>query len=754
MNIDSFEEFLKNVQKVSERTIKHYSGAIETISKDCNIDLYKVNEIDKLKEVEKIIKENGEYIRKNDAGNNMYSAALSHYETFILYNNKYFKQLMGFSELTPDEHDGSYELVRETVKQYNYIDNNSITYKDADLIYSMTIGTWKSKIEKKEELIEESNLQEPQKKYLHELIKKIADKAENHEYSNSLDGNFGMFGTGFFTFYNSKDDKQDINLSAKQFVDLCKFINNNDNIDFNILEEKLKYPFKGYGIATISQVLHCLKPFVFPILNGKQGEGQLLYKKLGINIDHKNVISTYIDNTRKIQEFRDKYFQWKNYRIFDLIKIEESIEEEKNMEKNYWWLIANPSIWSFSELEIGGIIDYTSINEDGNKRRIYSNFENAKKGDIVIAYEARPTKAIVGLCTIERELKNNTILIKKIENFINPIPYDNVISNEILNNMEAVQNNFQGSLFKITPEEYKELQKLINKVQDNEITQYNKTKFLEEVYIDENEYDKICNLIRRKKNIILQGAPGVGKTFMAKRLAYSMMEIQDKTRILNIQFHQSYSYEDFIEGWRPNENGFGLEKGVFYNFCKTAENDPNNDYFCIIDEINRGNLSKIFGELLMLIENDKRGEKMTLAYSRTSFSVPKNLYIIGMMNTADRSLALIDYALRRRFSFYSVKPAFENDRFIEYKNKFRNDNFNRIIDLIKDLNKEISSDASLGDGFQIGHSYFCNLENVDDLTISSIIEFEIIPLIEEYWFDNISKLKEWKNKLLGVTNNE
>ena len=754
MNIDSFEDFLKNVQKVSESTIKHYSGAIETISKDCNIDLYKINDINELKETEKSIIENDEYIRKNDVGNNMYSAAISHYEMFLLQKNKYFQKLNEYSELNPDEHDGSYELVRETVKQYNYIDINNVTYKDADLIYFMTIGTWKCGIDRKNKMIDESNLQNPQKEYLHELLNRIEDKANKNGYSNSLDGNFGMFGSGFSTFYNSKDDIQNINLSAIKFVELCKYVNNNNKIDFDLIEEKLKYNFIGYGIATISQVLHCLKPFEFPILNGKQGEGQLLYKKLGIDLDNKNIISTYVKNTKKIQEFRNKYFQWKNYRIFDLVKIEESIEEEKNMEKNYWWLIANPSIWSFSELEIGGIIDYTSINEEGNKRRIYSNFENAKRGDIVIAYEARPTKAIVGLCTIERELKNNTILIKKTENFINPIPYDKVISNEILNNMEAVQNNFQGSLFKITTDEYKELEKIINKVQDNEITQYNKEKFLEEVYLDEPEYDKICNLIKRKKNIILQGAPGVGKTYMAKRLAYSIMGIQDKTRLLNIQFHQSYSYEDFIEGWRPNENGFSLEKGVFYNFCKKAENDPENDYFCIIDEINRGNLSKIFGELLMLIENDKRGEKMTLAYSRTSFSVPENLYIIGMMNTADRSLALIDYALRRRFSFYNVKPAFENDNFVEYQKKFNNEKFNKVIDSIKDLNKDISTDSSLGDGFQIGHSYFCNLKNIDDITISSIINYEIIPLIEEYWFDNISKFKEWKNKLLGVANNE
>lgn len=749
MNSDMFESYLINIQKISERSIKHYTGAIETISKDCNIDLYQISEISEFKKIRQDIINNKEYNRKNQNGNNMYSAALAHYEMYLLNKNKYFNTLKDYSELNPDEHDGTYELVRETVKQYNYIDINNVTYKDADLIYFMTIGTWRNSVIKKHELIDNSSLNNPQKKYLHKLLNEIDNKAKGHKYSNSQDGNFGMFGSGFGTFYNSKDTLEELNLSAVKFLEMCQYINNTNSIDFRELQKKLEYPFKGMGIATISQVLHCLKPFEFPIFNGKQGEGQELYRILGIDIDNKLTLSNYLENAKKIEEFRNRYFKWKNYRNFDLVKVENPSKGDNNMEKNYWWLVANPGIWSFSELEIGGIIDYTSINDEGNKRRIYSNFENAKKGDIVIAYEARPTKAVVGLCTIEKELKNNVILIKKIENFINPIPYDKIISNEILNNMEAFQNNLQGSLFKVTPEEYAELDKIINKVQDNKITTYGKEQFLEEIFIDGSEYDKIYSLIKRKKNIILQGAPGVGKTFMAKKLAYSIIGQIDKTKLLNIQFHQSYSYEDFIEGWRPNENGFGLEKGVFFNFCKQAESDPENKYFCIIDEINRGNLSKIFGELLMLIENDKRGEKMTLAYSRNSFSVPDNLYIIGMMNTADRSLSMIDYALRRRFSFYNVKPAFNNEKFIKYINSLNSDYLNITIENIKKLNEDIISDTSLGDGFQIGHSYFCNMKKADEIEIKSILNYEIMPMLEEYWFDSREKIDEWEKVLLG-----
>ena len=173
--------------------------------------------------------------------------------------------------------------------------------------------------------------------------------------------------------------------------------------------------------------------------------------------------------------------------------------------------------------------------------------------------------------------------------------------------------------------------------------------------MNEQDYKTLVNVLKMKKNIILQGAPGVGKTFTAKRLAYSIIGAKNPDRVQMLQFHQSYSYEDFIEGYRPTENGFTIKKGSFYKFCKLAEDDDENDYFFIIDEINRGNLSKIFGELFMLIEKDKRGIELQLLYSDENFSVPANVYIIGMMNTADRSLAMLDYALRRRFSFFTMK---------------------------------------------------------------------------------------------------
>lgn len=283
---------------------------------------------------------------------------------------------------------------------------------------------------------------------------------------------------------------------------------------------------------------------------------------------------------------------------------------------------------------------------------------------------------------------------------------------------------------------------------------YTKEDFLKKVFMTEAEYNKLRSLVLRKKNIILQGAPGVGKTFSAKRLAYSIIGEKNENRICMVQFHQNYSYEDFIMGYRPNDSGgFELQSGVFYNFCIRCKENPDKPYFFIIDEINRGNLSKIFGELLMLIETDKRGEenKINLVYGG-EFYIPQNLHIIGMMNTADRSLAMIDYALRRRFSFYTITPAFDNadnNGFNEYVKDIDCELYHTVMAKIKELNKAIRKDSSLGKGFEIGHSYFA-LEDksvIDDEWVHNVVEFEIIPLLEEYWFDNDDKSDEWKKAL-------
>ena len=289
---------------------------------------------------------------------------------------------------------------------------------------------------------------------------------------------------------------------------------------------------------------------------------------------------------------------------------------------------------------------------------------------------------------------------------------------------------------------------------------YSKEDFLEKVFFTESEYDRLYRLLMYKKNIILQGAPGVGKTFLAKRFAYSIIGAKDDRFVEVIQFHQSYSYEDFIMGYKPTDENFELKTGLFYNFCKKAEKDSDktHKYFFIIDEINRGNLSKIFGELMMLIESDKRGSqnRIKLAYRDEDFFVPENVFIIGMMNTADRSLAMMDYALRRRFSFFNVEPAFEKPKFEQYlKEKVINDNsvVKKIIDRFTALNAIIADEdnSGLGKGFCIGHSYFCTPPvsgQTAEEWYKTIIDFEVSPLLDEYWWDDKSKSEDCKKELL------
>lgn len=284
--------------------------------------------------------------------------------------------------------------------------------------------------------------------------------------------------------------------------------------------------------------------------------------------------------------------------------------------------------------------------------------------------------------------------------------------------------------------------------ESEEYQEYTKESFLEEVFIKEEQYDAIAELLERKKNIILQGAPGVGKTFAAKRLAYSILGCKDESKVEFIQFHQSYAYEDFVLGYKPTETGFAIEEGPFYKFCKKAEANGGKHFF-IIDEINRGNLSRIFGELLVLTEASKRNESATLLYTKESFKVPENVYIIGMMNTADRSLAMIDYALRRRFSFFPMEPAFGLESFNLYLDKIATPKAKALVAKIIELNNEIESDDNLGKGFKIGHSYLC-AEDLSDESLKAIVQYEIIPLLEEYWYDEPSKVGKWSQELLSA----
>jgi len=434
-------------------------------------------------------------------------------------------------------------------------------------------------------------------------------------------------------------------------------------------------------------------------------------------------------------------------------------------EISYWWLNANPKIWNFAEVEVGGRQTYTSHNKKGNKRRIYKHFEHARASDVVLGYVSSPDKEIVAVCQITQGLHETddgmAIEFEKVEKLDVPVTLKELQAIPELENCEPLINN-QGSLFKVTPAEYEIIRDLIdekNPQKKIEVKKYTKAEALKDLFISDREFSDILNALVHKKNIILQGAPGVGKTYMAKRLAYALIGAWDEQKVQMIQFHQSYSYEDFMQGYRPNDQGkFDLRNGIFFEFCKRAQRDRSAKYVFIIDEINRGNLSKIFGELMMLIEADKRGSEFAvpLTYSLAgdeTFYIPSNLYLIGTMNTADRSLAMVDYALRRRFSFIDLEPCF-NAKFRKHLEGLRVKQhiLDKIVDRMTYLNKQISSDLkNLGDGYRIGHSFFCPVEQRAEYGndwYELIVKHEIEPLIREYWFDDVDKAEASINALL------
>lgn len=547
-------------------------------------------------------------------------------------------------------------------------------------------------------------------------------KATGFGIGGGVAAKFGIYYSGTDFKYHGKNNKviedKDVNEYfeeyKKQLVDFLIYMSTNEP-NFNIDE---KYPLLGGSgcYMVLTKLLGLYYPNKFVTMSKLD-----VYKKL----------CNYLDIAFKKDAVKNSYYSNLAFR-----------KEVPEADDNHGFYVAN-CIWKF----FNGSIDE---NEEGDTKSMKELFKQWLLENGLTVGTANGYISTINLTT--KDALDDNLIDKDIFEINNVDELDKVIDVLFSNDkfLKRKENNHNQNTAALN--HYRNFL-TIDKNREVAVDKYDKNDFLNEVFIDEEKYDSIASILNKKKNIILEGAPGVGKTFMAKRLAYSIIGTKDTSKVELIQFHQSYSYEDFIEGYRPNENGFELQRGIFYKLCKRAYNDKSNNYYLIIDEINRGNLSKIFGELLMLIENDKREDLLKLAYSEEEFFVPENLYIIGLMNTADRSLALIDYALRRRFSFIRIEPAFENEKFTKvFSEKFDN-KFSNVIEIIKRINEAIEQDKSLGAGFKIGHSYFC--PNIKDRKgnkkdIEDIINYEILPLLEEYWYDDQDSIIQWKDTLNGV----
>ncbi len=704
------------------------------------------------------------------------------------------EELKNTPDIDPYKHDGSYELVQKAVELYGRKENlDDVDYNDLNLIYFLPVGTWTYGIERKKELVKTSHLSEENKKVFLDCLDSVWQKANKNEYEIKFNGkpSIGMVGTGFKTFKN-KCGNDDIKKFIQMCVDISKETSNekatkSSSADyekaFDITGHVLNNGIKGMGAATCSIILHCLRPYIFPILNSNN----YLYRALDLNIKSTKLkdIKEYVNNCRVITEYMRDHDIFYNYRRIDLFSAQETPKHEINFDLIEDWLSENKD--SEGETNKSENEDNSAFTEFDNfvkkvidETRIYRNKvertgENKEYPFIIKCindgYAVVFTAELVGSEDDERL----QIKINDLSNI-----YDKELENE---NTKKIVNTYSNKL--------KEILNNKNLISNKEVNQDKKT---------------VVSKPQLPVNMILYGPPGTGKTYNSVIYAVGIIENKAKEEIEKyikpnamqknaetqqnnenqtndikyseilkkfndykvkhdmdsdntdngqiefVTFHQSYGYEEFIEGIKPRtENGeirYEIADGVFKKFCKKAENNPDKNYVFIIDEINRGNISKIFGELITLIEDTKRigaAEEMraTLPYSGESFGVPDNVYILGTMNTADRSISLMDTALRRRFRFVEMMPnptLIKANIVIDGKETDVDGKKLNVKEILETMNKRI--EYLYDREHTIGHSFFMKLNEtkpMDDL--KNVMLNSVLPPLQEYFYDDYNKIR-------------
>jgi len=688
-----------------------------------------------------------------------------------------FEELYKKKELIPDDHDGSYELMCACVDAYRSDGRfSSYTYWDLNAIYAMALGTWKLNIEKKKEYIEKGSLSAEEQKAVCSILDKVWDNACHKKYENresDVKPTVGMFGTGFYSFSDVIDD--DAQAFIKMLTEIAPL--EEDNEIFSIVATVLDKPIKGLQAASASVILHCLKPFVFPILNGNSGNGTV-YSALGINLIRPKDSTTYISNCRRIKAFRDEHFSFKNYRILDMMAWEnsddETPEEGQDMEKaifdNNTILYGPPGTGkTYNTVNYAvAIIEGKSLEEvkhedyDVVKER-YEQYKDAGQIAFTTFHQSYGYEEFIegikpnindenedGLeYTIEPgifksfcEKAQAALSMDDIEYGLNKSPVVWKVSLESTGDNPTRRECLESNHIRIGWDSYgkdivddqdfdnggkRELNAFINKMRVGDIVLSCYSAWTVDaigVVTGEYEWHEEYDRYKRVRSV----------RWLVKGIDEDIMEITGGTSMtLSSVYQMKVSVADVLKV---------VEK---YTTNGISKNNQKNFVF-IIDEINRGNISKIFGELITLIENTKRigaKEEMTLLlpYSGNKpFGVPKNVYILGTMNTADRSIALMDTALRRRFSFEEMMPKSDVLVSIGADKVVDGDTELNVAKMLDTINRRI--EYLYDREHTIGHAFFTGLKDNPTIeNLAGIFEKSVIPLLQEYFYEDYSKIQ-------------
>jgi len=754
--------------------------------------------------------------------------------------NDVYNMLKVCDDITPDKHDGSYELVRETVKAYAELANlDSVTFDDINLIYLMSIIQVNKKRNSK--CIDDSSLPDEKKTRLHEVLNEVWKKAENHEYENIAKKplSIGMVGTGFYTFNKNGSDPNLPIIVIKALINIFK--EEKTDIIYKKLQEDIG-SIKGINISSFSVMAHCLKPNIFPIMNKNEGFGNI-FEILGIKLSKQKKISNYAKDCITIANYKEKNnFPFENYRVMDLIArkittidfikvleycenyvnipyedpsavtdlkrksellyIKEKGQEATNIIKEMCDACSN-----LYPLKRCGQVKYLDGSNKKTRDYLWARMRYEGYEDNAESISIKCQKSSTGLYEFSFEVEVENDMVKKDHSLLDKhhtildIPIDSskklvylTGSNEYSNVglIDETISTIKDKLKKGEIEKVKVARVIKHDSSNTNIDFY--TAMVEGVGALIPYYEHVIgvndesvinndkgakNTMRNKisLNTILYGPPGTGKTYNSKTYAVAIcnyngnlqevMSLNYETDIIPqydtlveegivafTTFHQSYGYEEFIEGIKPvlKDDGskdvyYDVVPGIFKKFCddnrkESLEDGENNiekkPCVFIIDEINRGNISKIFGELITLIETSKReGSKEAMScilpYTKEKFSVPDNVYILGTMNTADRSIALMDTALRRRFDFVEMMPDLLPLSGIEV------DGIN-IQEMLNKLNLRI--EVLYDREHTLGHAFFMSLKDNPNIeALSLIFENKIIPLLQEYFYEDYEKIQ-------------